>query len=134
VPVRKAAFSSALEIPNPQLWWPNSMGGQPLYTVTATLLDSDKQPLNEDSRQVGLRTIHLQREPDEHGESFRFLVNGKPFFVKGANWIPCDVFPSRTPNSTYPMLSLQALQGGGAACPGVPHVNNAGIEELVAHG
>ncbi len=42
-----------------------------------------------------MRTVELRREPDEWGESFTFVVNGVPIFVKGADWIPADSFPTR---------------------------------------
>ena len=49
---------------------------------------------------IGLRTIELIREPDADGkgEGFKFRVNGHDVFIKGANWIPEDSFPSRLEN------------------------------------
>ena len=49
---------------------------------------------------IGLRTIELIREPDDdgQGEGFKFRVNGHDVFIKGANWIPEDSFPSRLEN------------------------------------
>jgi beta-mannosidase len=81
-------------IADPQLWWPNGYGNQPLYRVDLTLRAGD-QVCDERTYQVGLRTIELRQEDDEWGKSFTFVVNGVPIFAKGSNWIPADSFPTR---------------------------------------
>ncbi len=101
-----------LDVPEPQRWWPNQMGDQPIYDLTATLRDADGKTLDTASRRVGLRTIELIQQPDEHGSSFRFRVNGRDVFGKGANWIPCDVFPSRIADATYRHQLQSAAESG----------------------
>lgn len=81
-------------IRDPELWYPNGYGAQPLYGVEVALLEG-RAVLDRRSFQVGLRTIELREDPDEWGRSFRFVVNGVPIFAKGANWIPADSFPTR---------------------------------------
>ena len=88
--------SVLLHVENPNLWWPAGLGEQPLYDISIKITDEDKV-LDECSKKIGLRTLELKRERDEAGESFCFAVNGKPFFAKGANWIPIKIYlPSIT--------------------------------------
>jgi beta-mannosidase len=87
-------------IPQPQLWWPNGYGSQPLYQVAVSLCQTaDEQSLDQRTFQVGLRTVELRQAEDEWGRSFVFAVNGVPIFVKGSNWIPADSFPTRISDS-----------------------------------
>ena len=79
----------------PMLWWCNGLGGQPLYQAEITLLDAGGAALDTWTKQIGLRTITLDTSADQWGNNFRFLVNGVPVFVKGANWIPPDSFITR---------------------------------------
>lgn len=77
---------AVIEIENPQLWWPNGLGGQPLYTVEVTLGDG----LDCWSRRIGLRTLTVTRRKDQWGETFCHCVNGVNVFAMGADYIPED--------------------------------------------
>ena len=76
-----------LVIEDPELWWPNGLGDQPLYQVEAQLLYEGNV---EDTwkKRIGLRTMTMQRKKDQYGESFAHEVNGKAFFAMGADYIP----------------------------------------------
>ncbi len=99
----------ALAIPEPQLWWPNGYGDQPLYEVEVLLYEGGMLRDAERSR-IGLRTLVLRRQADDFGTSFTFVINGVPIFAKGANWIPADSFPTRLTES-----HLAELLGSAAA-------------------
>ncbi|MBK7180851.1 MAG: glycoside hydrolase family 2 protein [Chloroflexi bacterium] len=94
----EAAISADLNlqstISNPQLWWPNGYGPQPLYHITINLRQGDAE-LDSRGYQLGLRTLELCQESDTWGRSFEFVVNGVRIFAKGSNWIPADSFPTR---------------------------------------
>ena len=87
VEVAASVAARELSIPDPQLWWPNGLGDQPLYDVQIELLNGGKV-LATEARRIGLRTLELVRERDSAGESFLFAVNGVRFFAKGSNWVP----------------------------------------------
>lgn len=94
--------SARLTIENPHLWWPNGMGDQPLYEVSVELRSGGT--LDTWTRSIGLRTLTLERHPDEIGESFYFACNGVPFFAKGANWIPASPYPWEPQPDDYDRL------------------------------
>jgi len=104
VSLSRNAAKVSLIIEDPQLWWPNGLGGQPLYDVCVELLNADSGQLDLQSRRIGLRTLRLDRHPDEWGESFQFAVNGVPFFAKGANWIPAEAILARLTAADYQRL------------------------------
>ena len=88
-----------LLVTQPELWWPNGMGAQPLYTLEVVLLGEQGKELDRQTQRIGLREFELVREMDQWGQSFQFRVNGVDFFAKGANWIPADTFDCRASES-----------------------------------
>ena len=105
----EACFTNlAVEIPDPQLWWPNGYGTQPLYEVRVTLNDGNKV-LDQRTYKIGLRTIELHQEPDQWGKEFTFYVNGVRLFAKGADWIPTDSLPTRITESMLEGLLKSAI-------------------------
>ncbi len=113
--------TTAIEIDNPPLWWPNGAGEQRFYTFTVNIAGADY------TRRIGLRKLEVLNErtvsPDGKDElSLVFKVNNRRIFMKGANWIPCDAYESRqTPERYRELLSsakaanmnMIRLWGGG---------------------
>jgi beta-mannosidase len=95
-------FSHQFEVANPQLWWSNGLGKQHLYTFHLT---ASSQKVS-DSLQVitGIRTLKVVTEKDRLGKSLYVSLNGKPVFMKGANYIPQDNFTNRTTEQQYKEL------------------------------
>ncbi|MDD5349568.1 MAG: hypothetical protein PHQ12_05095 [Chthoniobacteraceae bacterium] len=100
--------NSRFTVPHPELWWPNGHGAQPLYTVSLELVYNG-EVVDTWSGRVGLRTIELDRHPDAYGESFQFVVNGRPLFAKGANWIPAHSFVAGVDRAFYDNLLSSAV-------------------------
>lgn len=101
---REKAFSGALNIPEPQLWWPAGYGEQPLYQVEV-ILEQDGMILDTWKKKIGLRTLTVHIEKDEYGETFAHEVNGVQIFAMGADYIPEDnILPRVTPERTRELL------------------------------
>ncbi len=69
-------------VPEPALWWPRALGGQPLYdvTVAAVLPDQGGAVSHTRARRTGLRRLHWR--------DWTLEVNGERMFLKGSNHGP----------------------------------------------
>ena len=89
------------DIWNPQLWWVKGYGEQYLYEINTEVFTKKKVLLDKNITEYGVRDIKIIQQPNEKGKSFFVQVNGVPVFIKGANYIPQDVFPSRVTDDKY---------------------------------
>jgi beta-mannosidase len=101
-PLKKGKNTAGLffNIKNPKLWWTKELGDPYLYSFKS-VMKINYQTVDTVSGRTGLRTIKLVQTPDSLGKSFYFELNGKPVFMKGANYIPQDMFVNRPTVEDY---------------------------------
>ncbi len=97
-----------LTVSRPERWWPNGLGGQPLYRLCVELqLAGETVDVWEKS--IGLRTVGIDRTPLPEGRRFAIQVNGEDVFCKGGNWIPADAILARvTPEKLEALVRAAA--------------------------
>lgn len=106
--IGRSPVEAWIEIKKPMLWWPNGMGGQPLYHVTARVTCDGRET---DCREfdIGIRTVDIDREAMPAGGSrFCIRVNGHDVFCKGGNWIPADAIIARVTPEKHEALVGEA--------------------------
>ncbi|MHC5794676.1 glycoside hydrolase family 2 protein [Lacisediminihabitans sp. FW035] len=94
-------------VPGAERWWPIGHGEHPLYDLDVVLEGEDVLRDSWHGR-LGFRTVRVDTEPDAAGTPFTILVNERPVFIKGANWIPDDAFVHRVDRARYEERILQA--------------------------
>ena len=124
--IRPGRESAVVEVrvPRARRWWPRGYGAQPLYDVTVSLREGGSV-LDEWRGRIGFRTVAVDMTPDEHGTPFTLLVNDRPVFARGFNWIPGDCFPSRVTRELY----AERLEQACAANANLIRVWGGGIYE-----
>jgi beta-mannosidase len=105
VPLKEGVSVARVDfrIRDPKRWWPNGYGDPVLYPMHHRIYFVGRLA-DEGTTKVGLRTVTVHEDRDATGNSFHFVVNGVPVFMKGANYIPQDNFPSRVTDSSYAAL------------------------------
>lgn len=104
VPNGNSFWEREIELSNPRLWWPNGMGDQPLYRLELKLI-KDGEQIDFITSRFGVRTLQLKRNPldpdtprvtpadktlEDEAYKYLWVVNGRPFYVKGACWMTSD--------------------------------------------
>lgn len=101
----KKNFPCTFETENPALWWCNGLGEQPLYRISAEHI-VDGTSADKKEKKIGFRTITLDKSKDKYGSNFQFIINGKPIFAKGGNYIPLDaLYTMTTPEKLRELLT-----------------------------
>lgn len=85
-------------------WWPNGCGKQRLYEASVGMNGCRK------IKNTAFRTILVKNERTMGGKELTVTVNGKPIFMKGANWIPLDAIPSRMTRKRFDAIISDAAK------------------------
>ena len=96
-------FDIPLTIDSPKFWWPHNLGAPYLYEIEAKLLKADVVTDNMTVNH-GIRNVSLVTDEDQHGQSFYFMVNDIPVYMKGANYIPQHSLQNRVTTNHYEKL------------------------------
>ncbi|MEO3745482.1 glycoside hydrolase family 2 protein [Plantactinospora sp. B5E13] len=108
LPPGQRGIDLTLTVADPELWWPRGYGDQPRYPLEVTLHAGGAQ-LDSWQRRIGFRSVRVDTTPDEHGTPFTLVVNDRPIFARGVNWIPDDCFPTRVTRARYAQRFDQAV-------------------------
>lgn len=101
-----------------ELWWPNGLGAQPLYTVTLHHGAASR------SWRVGFKSIEWRpcSQAPAGADPWLCVVNGQPIFLQGVNWTPIrpnfadvSVAETRARLQTYRDLGCNLLRVWGGA-------------------
>jgi mannosylglycoprotein endo-beta-mannosidase len=88
-PLEEKVFTfPEIKIENPRLWWPNGMGGHPLYHLKTELFAENGNVMDSETTTFGIR--ETGNYFDEKIKARIFTVNGQKVFIKGGNWIASD--------------------------------------------
>ena len=111
-PPGRTTVRDSVEIPSARLWWPNGMGEQPVYHVTAEVRDPSGTTLDHRRFSIGLRTVEIDRSRLSEGSRFCVRVNGEEVFCRGANIGPHDAIIARISDDKYRALVAEAKNAG----------------------
>jgi beta-mannosidase len=89
VPVSGSTAQVTYQVSQPALWWPHGYGEQTLYELSVVLLRNGEK-VDSLTKKFGIRTAEVVQQPDKHGKSFFFRINGMDIFCGGSCWIPAD--------------------------------------------
>ncbi len=99
-----------LKAENAKLWWPNGYGSQPLYRIEVRAC-CEGHTTEYPAFSYGIRTVKLDTAVIQgEDRNFTLVVNGKPIYCKGGNWIPNDFIYARVPEEKYHVLTDEAVE------------------------
>lgn len=103
------SFDFAVE--SAELWWPRNRGNQKLYDVDIEIFNGT-QLIELQTRKVGFRSVEIDTSEVNGKHLFAIKVNGERLWIRGANWIPDDPFPTRVTRKRYEERINDMLEAG----------------------
>ena len=102
-----------VEVPSPALWWPNGLGPANRVPLRVELRVPGRQTRVHE-RMVGLRALDRVACPGQGIEDIplQLLVNNRPVFLKGMNWVPLDACPGSITRERYELFLRQFHAAG----------------------
>jgi beta-mannosidase len=97
-----------IAVERPELWWPNGLGEQPLYTVEARVAGPDGRICDMRRFAIGLRTVSIDRSSVGDRSRFCIRVNDEEVFCRGGNLGPHDAILARVSDAKYEGLVSEA--------------------------
>ena len=90
-PVVDGGAAILLRVNRVQRWWPNGSGDQPLYRLQLEL-EVGGTLLDRRETRIGFRTaaLRLNAGAPEDALPYTLVVNGRPTWIRGWNWVPMD--------------------------------------------
>lgn len=116
-----------IDIPKAALWYPSGYGVQPIYTLricgkefkfgirTVAVLqlpDEKDSPYYRKCLEIKNSVSGKIYDRNEEFSGFQLLINGIPIMCKGANWVPCEPFPSAEDDNKITELLSLAVEAG----------------------
>lgn len=129
--ILKNELDETFDITEPELWYPSGYGAQPLYRLVFTTKYSQKEikfgireitviqledekdsPEERLCRLIQQDEFFSERDKNEKTACFTVVVNDIKIMCKGANWVPCEPFPSaESPEKITKLLELGSDAG-----------------------
>ena len=95
----------SFNLKNPELWWPNGYGAQPLYEIKVEIIS--RQDIDIKRYKIGIRDLHIDTSLFEYGRKFHVTINNVVIFLKGSNYIPEDqIYPNTGYDKTKDLLMM----------------------------
>ena len=111
--VNASRVTVPVEVPSPALWWPNGLGPANRVPLRVELRVPGRQTRVYE-RLVGLRALDRVACPGQGVEDIplQLLVNNRPVFLKGVNWVPLDACPGSITRERYALFLRQFQMAG----------------------